>query len=51
MIYEKNLRELGLFSLVKSRQGGTLVGAYSYLNNWQQKYSNNFLILVIADTQ
>lgn len=48
MIYEKKLRELGLFSLVKSRQGGTLVGA---LNNWQQKYSNNFLILVIADTQ
>lgn len=33
MFYEKKLRELGLLSVVKRRQRGTLVVAYSYLNN------------------
>lgn len=45
MIYEKKLRELGLFSVVKRRQRGTLVVTYSYLNNCRKNIQTINLIL------
>lgn len=42
MIYEKKLRELGLFSVVKRRQRDTLVVTYSYLNNYDKNIQTVF---------
>lgn len=48
-IYEKRLRGLGLFNVVKRRQRGTLIVAYSYFEN-SHKYVRINFFLVIADT-
>lgn len=42
MIYEKKLRELDLFSVVKRRQSGTLVVAYSYFNSCSKNIQTIF---------
>lgn len=42
MIYEKKLRELGIFSVVKRRQRGTLMVAYSYVNHCDKNIQTIF---------